>query len=191
MLTYEVINMRMKKLMLAAAALFALAVAYVRPVCTVSLAGRELPGVWAVGDLAPALSAASAAAEEISRIGGGLPEPETHVSFSLLPASGGETELALTLLAEAPGVEQAWDVTVDGVPVGRTSDRSALGEVLLAAIAEAAPADSLRTGFDSDIELQEVYAPAGSSTDLMELSGRIRSLVRVSYVTSDGELRYA
>ena len=80
---------------------------------------------------------------------------------------------------------------MDGVPVGRTSDRSALGEVLLAAIAEAAPADSLRTGFDSDIELQEVYAPAGSSTDLMELSGRIRSLVRVSYVTSDGELRYA
>ena len=44
--------MRMKKLMLAAAALFALAVADVRPVCTVTLAGRELPGVLAVGDQA-------------------------------------------------------------------------------------------------------------------------------------------
>ena len=38
-----------------------------------------------------------------------MEENVMHVSFSLLPASGGETELALTLLAEAPGVEQAWE----------------------------------------------------------------------------------
>ena len=59
------------------------------------------------------------------------------------------------------------------------------------AIAEAAPAGSIRTGFTSDIELSEVFAPEGTLTDLMELSSRIRSLVRVTYTTSDGQLHYA
>ena len=80
---------------------------------------------------------------------------------------------------------------MDGIEVGLAADRSALGEVLMAAIAEASPPDSLRTGFDSEIALREVFVTEGNFTDLMDISGRIRSLVRVTYVSPDGELHYA
>ena len=40
-------------------------------------------------------------------------------------------------------------------------------------------------------EAENVMYGVKAIEGLMELSGRIRSLVRVSYVTSDGELRYA
>ena len=43
-----------KKLACSVAALLALTAAYVRPVCTVSLGGQELPGLWAPGDVAGA-----------------------------------------------------------------------------------------------------------------------------------------
>ena len=180
-----------KKLACSVAALLALTVAYVRPVCTVSLGGQELPGLWAPGDVAGAERIARSASEEISRSGEDMPEVETHLKLAVLPETGERGELALTLLAESPGVDRAWDVSVDGIVVGRAGDRSALGELLMDAIAEAAPAGSIRTGFTSDIELSEVFAPEGTLTDLMELSSRIRSLVRVTYTTSDGQLHYA
>ena len=73
---------------------------------------------------------------------------------------------------------------MDGEAIGLAADRSALGEVLMAAIAEAAPPDSLRAGFSSEIALRELYVPEGAATDLMELSAMIRSLVRVTWVSS-------
>ena len=50
---------------------------------------------------------------------------------------------------------------MDGKAIGLAADRSALGEVLMAAIAEAAPPDSLRAGFSSEIALRELYVPEG------------------------------
>lgn len=182
--------MHWKKLVCSAVALLALGVAYVRPVCTVSIGGQELPGLWTPGDVAAAGRIACAAAEEISRTGEDLPELETRLKLAILPETGGRSELALNLLAESPGIDRAWDVSVDGIVVGRTDDRSALGELLMDTIAETAPAGCIRTGFTSDIELSEVFAPEGTLTDLMDLSSRIRSLVRVTYTTSDGQLHY-
>lgn len=180
-----------RKLLACLVALLALCAAYVRPAYTVSVGGIELPGKWSRGDIDAAVRSAQAAAEEISRGDAALPELETRLTVNLSSSSGNSSELTLALLAGASGVEQAWDVLVDGVAVGRTDDRTALDEILMAAIAEVAPADSTRTGFDSEITLKEVYVPTGRHTDLMELSSRIRSLVRVSYVTSDGQTHYA
>ena len=128
-----------KKIGLAVLALLALAIAYVRPVYSVSLDGMELAGLWDGRTVDDARALARAAAEEVARGDTGTPEPERSVRLSILPADGDKLELTRTLLAESDGVQRAWNVSVDGVGIGRTGDASALGEIVLAYIAEDAP----------------------------------------------------
>ncbi len=182
--------MLLKKLLLAALALLCLGAAWFRPVCALSVDGAALPGLWELGDAAAALRMASAAASEAAR--GDCPEPELAAEYRLAfgGAGGGALDLARELLAAAPGVERGWDVYVDGERIGRAADRSALGEVLMAAIAEAVPPDSARTGFASEIELREAFGSPGSCDSLMELSRELRGLLRVVYASPDGELHY-
>ncbi len=180
-----------KKTVLSLAAVIVLAAAYVRPVYSVELGGVGLPGSWDRASIRRAAELARAAGEELSRSGAEPAGLTAHMRLSLKPAEGDAQELARAMLAEYPGVDRVWEVRVDGIEVGLAADRSALGEVLMAAIAEASPPDSLRTGFDSEIALREVFVTEGNFTDLMDISGRIRSLARVTYVSPDGELHYA
>ena len=113
-----------------------------------------------------------------------LPELEYDTRWRFAASGRERSELTRAILGEAEGVARVWEVSVDGEAIGLAADRSALGEVLMAAIAEAAPPDSLRAGFSSEIALRELYVPEGAATDLMELSAMIRSLVRVTWVSS-------
>ena len=186
----EVMNM-WKKAALAAFALVVLAAAYVRPVYTVKVDGVPLPGSWSLSDISGASRMAEAAAAEIARAGTAVPAPDTQLHLSILPGSGDTVELARGLLAATPGVSRAWRVSVDGLDIGLTADGSALGETVLEYIAQSAPADCVSAVLENELELSEVYIPSGRADDLMELSGRLRSLTRVCYTTSSGELIYA
>ena len=77
-----------KKIGLAVLALLALAIAYVRPVYSVSLDGMELAGLWDGRTVDDAIALARAAAEEVARGDTGTPEPERSVRLSILPADG-------------------------------------------------------------------------------------------------------
>ena len=134
---------------------------------------------------------ARAAAEELSRGGAAVSEPETRLRLSLRPAEGTAAELAAALLADTPGVELAWRVSVDGVDIGLAADRSAFEETVLAYIAERAPAESLSTSLASELELRGVFIPEGRATPLAELTGRLRALTAVAYVAADGQTRFA
>ena len=68
-----------KKIGLAVLALLALAIAYVRPVYSVSLDGMELAGLWDGRTVDDAIALARAAAEEVARGDTGTPEPERSV----------------------------------------------------------------------------------------------------------------
>ena len=174
--------MRIRKtaaLVLGAAAFL---LAWLRPMCTVSVDGTRLLGEWRLSDVEAARAEALAAAEEIARAETRLPELEYDTRWRFAASGRERSELTRAILGEAEGV--AWEVSVDGEAIGLAADRSALGEVLMAAIAEAAPPDSLRAGFSSEIALRELYVPEGAATDLMELSAMIRSLVRVTWVSS-------
>lgn len=180
-----------KKLLFSALALAALAAAYVRPAYSVELDGRPLPGLWSGAALRDGLETARAAAEELSRGGAAVSEPETRLRLSLRPAEGTAAELAAALLADTPGVELAWRVSVDGVDIGLAADRSAFEETVLAYIAERAPAESLSTSLASELELRGVFIPEGRATPLAELTGRLRALTAVAYVAADGQTRFA
>ena len=180
-----------KKLLFSALALAALAAAYVRPAYSVELDGRPLPGLWSDAALRDGLETARAAAEELSRGGAAVSEPETRLRLSLRPAEGTAAELAAALLADTPGVELAWRVSVDGVDIGLAADRSAFEETVLAYIAERAPAESLSTSLASELELRGVFIPEGRATPLAELTGRLRALTAVAYVAADGQTRFA
>lgn len=182
--------MSAKKLLLALASLLCLALAWIRPAWEVEVGGAPL-GVWTGAEIAGASSAARAAAAEIRRGGGEDAVPETR--FTLAFARGGRSAapLARALLAASGGVQRCWDVSVGGVDAGRVGDASALGEALMAAIAEAAPPDSLRTGFEREVGLSEVFVAAGSFDNVMDVSRRVRELTRVSYVSPEGETFYA
>ena len=181
--------MFLKKLVLALAALLTLSAAYLRPVYSLSAGGVPIDGEWSAWEILRSRRAAEAAALELTDAA--VPETEGRLRLALREPRAGSGALARELLALTPGVERGWDVSVDGVDVGRTGDPSALGEALLAAIAEAAPPESLRTGFDSELELREVFAPAGHLDDTMDISARVRSLTRVVYTLPGGETRYA
>lgn len=185
----EVMSM-WKKIGLAVLALLALAIAYVRPVYSVSLDGMELAGLWDGRTVDDAIALARAAAEEVARGDTVTPEPERSVRLSILPADGDKLELTRTLLAESDGVQRAWNVSVDGVGIGRTGDASALGEIVLAYIAEDAPSGCVSAGLTSSIELSEVYVPEGRVDDVMVISRRLRDMARVSYTMGDGSVVY-
>ena len=177
----EVMSM-WKKIGLAVLALLALAIAYVRPVYSVSLDGMELAGLWDGRTVDDAIA--------LARADTGTPEPERSVRLSILPADGDKLELTRTLLAESDGVQRAWNVSVDGVGIGRTGDASALGEIVLAYIAEDAPSGCVSAGLTSSIELSEVYVPEGRVDDVMVISRRLRDMARVSYTMGDGSVVY-
>lgn len=179
-----------KKTALALLAVFALALAYVRPVYEVSVGGTALAGSWSGGDIAGAQVLAESAAEELSRGGAEVPEPETSMRLSILPAGGDAVTLAKELLAGTDGVQRAWDVTVDGIDIGRTGDATALDEAVLTYIAESAPANCISAGLVSRLELSEVYVPEGRVDDVMAISRRLRELTRVSYTLGDGRTVY-
>ncbi len=180
-----------KKLMVSLGALVVLAAAYMRPVCTVSVGGVELPGVWTREEVREAEREALGALAELSRSGSELAQMETRTSFWLLPQTADKLELVRALLAATDGVQRAWNVSVDGVDIGRTDDASALSEVVLAYIAERAPAGCISAGLASSLELTEVFVPEGATDDVMELSARLRNLTRVSYTMGDGSVVYA
>ena len=76
------------------------------------------------------------------------------------------------------------------VGIGRTGDASALGEIVLAYIAEDAPSGCVSAGLTSSIELSEVYVPEGRVDDVMVISRRLRDMARVSYTMGDGSVVY-
>lgn len=171
-----------KKAALAALSLLCLCAAYLRPVYSVSLPGTELNGTWSAREIAEAERLAGAAAEELTGSAANTPEPETRARLSLAPAEGGTLELAEALLAASDGVELAWEVSVDGVDIGRVSDTSALGEAVLDYIAEGAPPGCVSASLTSDVSMREVFVPEGGCDDTMDVTARLRELTRVSYV---------
>ena len=50
---------------------------------------------------------------------------------------------------------------------------------------------SLKITLARELELREVFAPAGHLDDTMDISARVRSLTRVVYTLPGGETRYA
>lgn len=191
MLTPEVIFVLLKKAALLFAALLVAAAANLRLVYSVSVDGAPLEGSWSRRSLENAYDAAMAAAEEVSRGGAVPPELETEARLSILPARGDETELTQAILCAAGGVELAWAVSVDGVELGRVGDISALSEELEGVIGSQIPHSAVSAGFDSEVAIRPVAIPEGTQSDLTELSGAIRGLARVYYVTPDGAQRYA
>ena len=176
--------MRIRKTVALVLGAAAFLLAWLRPMCAVSVDGTRLLGEWRLSDVEAARAEALAAAEEIARGETRLPELEYDTRWRFAASGRERSELTRAILGEAEGVARVWEVSVDGEAIGLAADRSALGEVLMAAIAEAAPPDSLRAGFSSEIALRELYVPEGAATDLMELSAMIRSLVRVTWVSS-------
>ena len=179
-----------RKIVLAAAALLLSALAWLRPVYTLKLAGQALPGEWSLSALSEALDMSSAAAEEIIRAGE-MAEPDISCRLSL--RRGGDDALALAreILAATPGVQRAWRLSVDGVELGCAGDLSALSEAMEAYIAEAAPPGSVSASVTGTLRSHEVYIPSGRADELLTLMGGLRSLTRVSYMTADGERIYA
>lgn len=191
MLTDEVMFVLLKKAALLLCALLLVAAANLRLVYTVSVDGRPLEGSWSRQSLENAERAAMAAAEEVARGESCLPQLETRARLSLLPARGEVAELTEAILYSAGGVQQAWAVSVDGVELGRVSDISVLSEELEGIIGSQIPHAAVSAGFDADISIRPIAIPEGTESDLMELSGAIRGLARVYYVTPDGAQRYA
>lgn len=191
MLTDEVIHMQLKKALLLLGALGLVAAANLRLVYSVSVDGQPLEGSWTRQDLENAQRAAYAAAEEVSRTETALPELETEARLSLLPARGEVAELTEAILYSAEGVDKAWAVSVDGVELGSVTDISALSETLEVIIGTQIPHTAVSAGFETDIAIRAVAIPEGTDSDLSELSGAIRGLARVYYVTPDGAQRFA
>ena len=182
--------MLIKKLLLALVCALTLCAAWLRPVCAVYMPESREGGSCEAAELAEVLRSARAAADEVAR--GGTEAPELRLSWRLsLRPQTDAAGLARALTAGYSGVDELWEVSAGGEDVGRTGDPSALGEVLLAAIAEAAPPESLRTGFTGEISLRPVLVPEGEKPDLTELSARLRGAVQVFYTTPDGETVYA
>lgn len=183
--------MQLKKALLLLGALGLVAAANLRLVYSVSVDGQPLEGSWTRQDLERAQQAAYAAAEEVSRTETALPELETEARLSLLPARGEVAELTEAILYSAEGVDKAWAVSVDGVELGSVTDISALSETLEVIIGTQIPHTAVSAGFETDIAIRAVAIPEGTDSDLSELSGAIRGLARVYYVTPDGAQRYA
>lgn len=183
--------MQLKKALLLLGALGLVAAANLRLVYSVSVDGQPLEGSWTRQDLENAQRAAYAAVEEVSRTETALPELETEARLSLLPAHGEVAELTEAILYSAEGVDKAWAVSVDGVELGSVTDISALSETLEVIIGTQIPHTAVSAGFETDIAIRAVAIPEGTDSDLSELSGAIRGLARVYYVTPDGAQRYA
>lgn len=182
--------MLLKKAALLLCALGLVAAANLKLVYSVSVDGQPLEGSWTRESLENARRAAYAAAEEISRLDTALPEIETEARLSLLPAHGDILELTEAIIYSCDGVDMAWAVSVDGVELGCATDISALSETLEGIIGTQIPHTAVSAGFDTDISIRAVAIPEGSESDLTELSGAIRGLARVYYVTPDGAQRY-
>ena len=75
--------------------------------------------------------------------------------------------------------------------LGSVTDISALSETLEVIIGTQIPHTAVSAGFETDIAIRAVAIPEGTDSDLSELSGAIRGLARVYYVTPDGAQRYA
>jgi len=191
MLTSEVIFVLLKKAALLLVSLLLVAAANLRLVYSVSVDGAPLEGSWSRQSVENAYDAAMAAAEEVARGGAVPPELETEARLSILPARGEVSELAEAILCSAGGVEMAWAVSVDGVELGCVGDISALSEQLESVIGSQIPHSAVSAGFDANIAIRPLAIPEGTQSDLTELSGAIRGLARVYYVTPDGAQRYA
>lgn len=183
--------MLLKKAALLLVSLLLVAAANLRLVYSVSVDGAPLEGSWSRQSVENAYDAAMAAAEEVARGGAVPPELETEARLSILPARGEVSELAEAILCSAGGVEMAWAVSVDGVELGCVGDISALSEQLESVIGSQIPHSAVSAGFDANIAIRPLAIPEGTQSDLTELSGAIRGLARVYYVTPDGARRYA
>ncbi len=160
-------------------------------VYSVSVAGSELPGRYSAAQIQAGESAARAAAEEISRYSGECAGYEKYATVRFSPPDGDALSLALALLENSSGVDVAWRVSVDGEDLGKTTDPTALGEVLESILADRAVHDAVSAEFADTIALRRVFVPEGWEYDLMALSRALRDTTQVISITSDGTVRYS
>lgn len=194
MLTEEVSDLTLKRVLGALCAFALLLCANLRCVYSVEAAGEELPGLWTRAEIEAASAAALAAAEEVSRAESALPELELHPALRLSPAGAGEGsagELAAGILGHCAGVDAAWRVLVDGVELGTTDDRSVLGELLDGLMASRVSREAVEAQLSGELSFKPVCIPEGRATEDSQLLAAICDAAPVVYTTPDGECHLA
>ncbi len=182
--------MNPKKIFLSVFALALLLAANLRVVYGVSVGGKALDGSYSAGQLDAGGAAAAAAANEITRGEAGRPDMETRARLTLRTADGDTTELSKALLGSVDGVEQAWDVTVDGNRAGLCSDPSALGEAMETILANRSVPQAIAVEFKEEVSLRPVFTYSGAADDLMQVSRNLGAMTEVVSVTAGGTVIY-
>lgn len=180
----------LRKVLLSALALTAVAAANLNMVCEVTLAGETLPEAYTMEAVEAAVDGAESAAEEIARGAFSLPECETRKRISLREPDGDAGELRRQLLDRTQGVDVYWEVSAGGEVVGVCDDPSALGEVMEVMLYNGASREAVAVDFTDEITLRRIYGPEGEQHDLMELSAALRGATSVMSVTAGGAVRY-
>lgn len=180
--------MQRKKLCLSALSAVVLVLSLLRPAYRVTVLGGETSGALSLAGVYRALSAAEAAAEELSEGYTSLPEYRVRLCLTLGSPDGNGTALAENLLSECDGVTAGWNVVLDGELIGRTADSSAMLELAEQAIASGSDPSAVSAGLDRELRLERAFFPEGGETELMSLSRSLRENSRVVSVFADGSV---
>ena len=153
---------------------------------SVSVAGKELAGVYAPRQLLMALDAAEAAAREITG-----KDLNIRDSLSVRPRLTMEEYLPDRLVVEralldnAPGIIKLCEVRVDGEFVGWVLEQSEFAEILGSLVEERCSAKTIFAGFTKTITVQDSYAPSSAPYSVMEVSRKIRNMNIIQIIDMD------
>lgn len=161
---------------------------YLQPVYRVTAGGERVPGLYSPIALREGLSAARAAAEELSDSPAALPRIETRKLLRLTPALGLASTLSDALLQKMETAVCADGVALNGVPLGAVADGDALLESLRASIRDGMPAGAAVGNLGGTLKIRPVYTRPDLVTSETDMLARISLLAPVFYLDSEGKV---
>lgn len=162
--------------------------AFLQPVYRVTAGGERVPGLYSPAALREGLSAARAAAEELSDTPAALPRVETRKLLRLTPGRGLASTLSDALLQRTGSAVCADGVALNGVPLGAVADGAALLESLRAQIRDGMPAGAAVGNLGGTLQIRPVYTRPDRVFSETDMLARISLLAPVFYLDSEGKV---
>ncbi len=178
---------RRQSLLLLGALLLLLA-ANLRPVYSVSVAGKTLPGLYARRQTERCAALARETAEEILENAGAVPEPRLRLRPAFSRAEGDEAALTDALLCSTEGVAVSDEVRVNGKRLGTGPDGEALRQALDRSIRGQMPLAAVSGSISGRMEFHRVYTRAGGDTPIRDMILLVTGMAPVVYVDANGKL---